>query len=115
MLFDEAKTRVADALTGLHTGEDNARQQLLHCLMIALDKLDTTADDWQEEVLSLFSGVPSSLFWEIDGMDASGTMYCHPPISMDASICRPPSEWHYKLRLVRNSNRRLFESLVRGR
>ena len=114
MLFEEAKTRVADALTDLHTGRVNARQQLLHCLMIALDKLDTTSDEWMEEVLSLFTGVPSSLFWEIDGMDASGPRYCNPPISMDPSICRPPAEWHYKLRTVRNSNRQLFDALVRG-
>jgi hypothetical protein len=87
---------------------------LRDALMIALDKMPTDEDgSWQEEVMSLFTGVPSSMFWEIDGKDG-GPGYSLPPIRGDVSICRPPADWLHKLRIVRNSRRDLFDVLKRG-
>lgn len=84
-------------------------------LMMGLDALPaehTLYDTWRMDVVDLFRGVPVSIFWKIDDMDSTGEMYCRPPVYDDASICRPASEWLYKLRRVRNDPHcKLFEAL----
>lgn len=72
-------------------------------LMIALDRLpcDDT-HDWMSEVLDLFDGVPSAIFWSIDGLD-SGASYSQPTIRNGEIVCREPAKWLDKVRIVRNS------------
>ena len=121
MNYREARDEVADRLA-------RGGQPLREALMMALDRLPTNSNHgvecpvggcercegaWQDDVVDLFTGVPASIFWEIDGLDSTPA-YSRPPIRGDRSVCRPPSAWLHKLRSVRNSRSDLFDVLKRG-
>ena len=76
-----------DALALLPVGEDPKGQELI---------------DLCEEVISLFDGVPYSVFRILDETPAHFG-YTHPTFEC---------EWHWKLRKTRNTDRRLFAVLT---
>jgi len=106
MNYREARDEVANRLA-------RGGQPLREALMMALDRLPVQREDWQDDVIDLFTGVPASIFWEIDGLDSTSA-YSRPPIRGDRSVCRPPSAWLHKLRSVRNSRSDLFDVFKRG-